>query len=709
MDRKNTRPKCSLMATSVAIFAALTLSSRAEEMPTYELDPVVVKADAGAGSLPGLPMSLLPPDTAGALVLIDGEQLRSRQLYTIEDALRSVPGVYVRSQFTGTSQARIIVRGFGLSGTPPTRGVRLLLDGIPMTLPDGHFLPQNIDYRTLSSIEVFRGPSSLYESASILGGALNFDTYTAETAPSVRLRAEAGSYDNFRWHGAASGATGEVDGTLAATHASQEGYRRQNHEDAEFFSGNTGLRIDEDSELRLFLNYSDVEGELSGPLSLNDWRADPRQVRTAMPNSVRDQPFRELETSRAALRYQRETGDNRTELATWLLYSDYQVFRPRATEGLDFISTAPGIRGYHEWSSDLAGKEHTFTVGGELFGEWRPTRRVQLNAGQKGAVVADHDMGSGMAVLTLRDTVKVSDDWTIGLTLQPQHHWRGVTENFNGAGLPKVDVDESYSFLAGRAEAVWSPIETLGFWAAVSYQEEPPILDDLIGARATAGRLVGASQNQLEEQAAWTGEVGTRGEWERLRWDWTLYRSHVSNEIIRTRPPAGPDVTLNAGGDVIHQGIEALTELALWQGKEGAPAPLSLLTTFNVNDFRFDNDPDFGDSHLPAVPLFFLQAELMARHPDGWFAGAGIETATGMYVDYANTLETPDYTVFNLRAGRQVFKGLSFFVSLENVLDEDFVNSVAPQSGLNNSVNDNTAAVFSGQGRRWQIGIEWAF
>lgn len=680
--------------------------------PIPELEPLLVES---IGKLAPLPISLASPMAPGGLVVIDGEQLRSRQLYSIEDTLRSVPGVWVRSQFSGTSQAWIIVRGFGLSGTPPTRGVRLLQDGIPMTLPDGQFLPQNIDYRTISSIEVFRGPSSLYNSVSMLGGALNFNTLSADNSPSSRFRAEAGSYDTFRWHGSKAWMTSGFDVTLAGTHASQKGFRSQNHEDAEFFSGNAGWRVSDDSEVRLFLNYSDVEGELSGPLSLTDWASNPRGVRFTTPNVVFDQPFRDLEVCRAALRYQRETSACHTELLAWLLYSDFQVFRPRATEGLDFVSTAPGVRGLHHWSNQIAGMEHAFMVGGECYGEWRPTRRVQLDAGKKGKIVADHEMRSGMAVLTLQDAVRVDEAWMLRMTLQPQHHWRVVSENFNGVGLAEVDLDEGFTFIAGRAEMVWSLSRAFGVWAALSYQEEPPILDDLVGASAAkvpgqGGRLVGAALNQLDQQSAWTGEIGARGEWGMLQWDWTFFRSRVSNEIIRTRPPAGPDVTLNAYGDVMHQGVEASTAVSLWQGKNCDSALIRLLTTFHYDDFRFDRDLDFGNRRLPAVPVFFMQAELLARHPGGWFAGLGIETAPdGMYVDYANTVKTPGYTVCNVRAGRQVLTGLSFFVSLENLFDEQFVNSVSPQSGLNNSVNHHTAAVFSGQGRRWSFGMEWVF
>ena len=78
-------------------------------------------------------------ETAGGAGVVDAEDLQKRSLNKMEDALRGQPGLAVETQFTGTSQARFVMRGSGAAGTPPTRGVRLLVDDMPMTLPDGHF------------------------------------------------------------------------------------------------------------------------------------------------------------------------------------------------------------------------------------------------------------------------------------------------------------------------------------------------------------------------------------------------------------------------------------------------------------------------------------------------------------------------------------------------------------------------------------------
>lgn len=121
-------------------------------------------------------------ETAGGAGVVDAADLQKRSLDKMEDALRGQPGLAVETQFTGTSQARFVKRGSGAAGTPPTRGVRMLVDDMPMTLPDGHFLPQNIDTRALDHIDVYRGAASITRNIGSLGGAINFATPTGRSA-----------------------------------------------------------------------------------------------------------------------------------------------------------------------------------------------------------------------------------------------------------------------------------------------------------------------------------------------------------------------------------------------------------------------------------------------------------------------------------------------------------------------------------------------
>jgi iron complex outermembrane receptor protein len=700
----------------LAMCSVAGLEAAAEPDPTvYPLQDIVVASSARREG----PIVWNMPITAGPALLLSGENMRDRQLYTVEDIFRMSPGVYVRSQFTGTSQARMIVRGFGVAGTPPTHGIRLLLDGMPMTFPDGHFLPQNIDYRTIEAVEVYRGSAYLPASAGALAGAVNYRSFTAATSPGLRLRAEAGSYANVRWHAACSSSQEASDFTVAATHASQDGYRPLNSEEADFLSGTVGRRLNDSATLRVFALYSRVDGDLAGPISMNQFDVNPASVNPpgVSPNVTRDQPFRELEVSRIGANLHIAGARSVTDINTWLLYSDYQVFRPRATEGLAFESTAPGLSVRHGWDTMAAGLQHHFDVSGELFAEWRPTKRRQLNAGEKGAVQSDHDERAGLATLALADTIAFGPNWSLALTIMPEYHWRKVDETFNNAPAP-VALDEDFFYPSGRAQLNWAHSAELGFWTAVSANFEPPILDDLVGSSASATqvngttvkRLNGARLTVLEAQEAVTGEVGGRGRLGRVSWDVTLYHARVTDEIIRTRPPEGPDATQNAAGPTIHQGIESALGLDLASRTRNAPFDLSWYTVVNVNDFRFEDDPDFGDNRLPAVPPVFVQSELLARLREGWFCAAGIEWAPeGMYVDFANTLETDGYAVAHVRAGRKVSEGISCFASLENVFDTEFVNSVAPQSGLNGTVNEQTSALFPGQDRRWQVGVEWAF
>src|SRR3546814_7473615 len=98
-------------------------------------------------------------------------------------------------------------------------------------------------------------------------------------------------------------------------------------------------------------------------------------------------------------------------------------------------------------------------------------------------------------------------------------------------------------------------------------------------------------------------EIGTRGRVGIASWDVTFYRSNLRSEMLQfALAPDVPSSTFNAGR-TRHQGIEAGLDLAL--------APWARLRqVYQLNDFRFRDDAQYGDNRLPVVPKQQYRAEL---------------------------------------------------------------------------------------------------
>ena len=108
-------------------------------------------------------------------VLNRDDLVRGQATLGIDEALNNLPGVVVANRYNFSLDQRISIRGFGSRSNFGVRGLKILLDGIPQTLPDGQSQLTNMDFADIERAEVLRGSSSsLYGNAS--GGVIAFQT-----------------------------------------------------------------------------------------------------------------------------------------------------------------------------------------------------------------------------------------------------------------------------------------------------------------------------------------------------------------------------------------------------------------------------------------------------------------------------------------------------------------------------------------------------
>src|SRR3546814_11882140 len=106
-----------------------------------------------------------------------------------------------------------------------------------------------------------------------------------------------------------------------------------------------------------------------------------------------------------------------------------------------------------------------------------------------------------------------------------------------------------------------------------------------------------------------------------IGWDISLYRSEIRNELqCLTLFPWAPCTTTNADRTV-HQGIEVGLDATIPLSALGDS--LALTAAYTYSDFFFDDDAIYGDNRIPGVPKHYLRAELLYKHPGGFYAEIG--------------------------------------------------------------------------------------
>lgn len=263
------------MGLSVFVHATESLSSQSSEeiIETVTVIGEQTKAELEIGQ------ALTP----GGVTLVDGADLFQRNVTSMADMLRYVPGLWVASGSTGDT-SYYSSRGSNLDATDyDGNGIKLLQDGLPVTGADGNNHNRDVDPLSAKFAVVARGANALTYGASTLGGAINFITPTAHDRAPLELYLTGGSDDQLQGRLSAGTVVGKFDGLVTIEARSWDGYREHQKQDREGLYTNAGWKFNDNLSTRLYLTYIDNEQEQPGGLTRDQWKDDPDQ---AKPDNV---------------------------------------------------------------------------------------------------------------------------------------------------------------------------------------------------------------------------------------------------------------------------------------------------------------------------------------------------------------------------------------------------------------------------------------
>ena len=200
----------SLFAASLAPLAA------AQQSPAIPVDVVVVS---------GTRMEHASFDLPAAIDVVDAARIGAAQMrVNASEALSAVPGLVVQNRQNYAQDLQISSRGFGARSAFGVRGVRLVADGIPATMPDGQGQAATFNLDMAERIEVLRGPfSAIYGNHS--GGTVQLFTRDAKGRPSVETSLMAGSYGSRKLDVNAQGESDGIGYVIDASRFETDGYR----------------------------------------------------------------------------------------------------------------------------------------------------------------------------------------------------------------------------------------------------------------------------------------------------------------------------------------------------------------------------------------------------------------------------------------------------------------------------------------------------
>jgi iron complex outermembrane receptor protein len=667
-----------LPAALVSLDAA---AQRAPDGKLVVLEEVVVTATRVEEDSFDLPVSI---DRVGRGVIQE-----DKPQVNLSESLNRVPGVVVQNRQNYAQDLQISSRGFGSRSTFGVRGLRLIADGIPATMPDGQGQAATFSLGSAERIEVMRGPfSSLYGNAA--GGVIQIFTADGPREPMLSGSLYAGSYDTFKLGMQSGGTSGRLNYIGDASRFETDGYRDHSGARRDHFNGKVKYDAGDRGVFTLVANALD-QPETQDPLGLTaaQLAQNPRQ---AGANALAFNTRKSIAQTQLGLTYDLAvTGNDRLEARTYL--GDRQVTQflaiPLLTQNLDTHSG--GVvdldRGYGgvglRWTrvTELASAPVTTSIGLDY---------DRMGERRKGFI-----NNNGTAEMLKRDeanTVSNAD-------LYAQAEWRFAPRwNFlAGVRHSRVRFDSKDYYIAlnnpddsGAVSFVrTTPVTGITFklrpdvnlYGNVGKGFETPTFAEL------AYRSDGTTGLNFSLRPALSlhREIGVKSKLgDSMRLNLALFRIDVTDEIVVNTNSGGRSTFKNAS-KTKREGLELAWDGRFMNGVEAALAYTLLDARFTEPFTTVIGTPSTpvtvnAGSRLPGVPSQSLYGEIVWRDPRmGFHAGVDARHSSKIYVNDPNTEAAGAYTVWGLRAGfeqRGKRWRLSEFVRVDNVADRQYVGSV---------------------------------
>ncbi len=599
--------------------------------------------------------------TPGGVAVVSAEDYKNNSVAnTIKDVLGFVPGVFAQPKWG--DDTRLSIRGSGLSRNFHLRGVQLYMDGIPINTADGYGDFQEIDPTAYKYVEVFKGGNALRFGANSLGGAINFVTPTGRDAGINSAGIDMGAFGYRRFQASVGGASGPWDGFFTAANQQSEGFRDHSDGHSTRISGNIGYQFSPDFETRFYLNANDVRQRIPGTVSRTSALTSPQ---TAAPGNLALDQQRNINTVRIANKTTLRLDNTTFEFGAFGV--DRHLMHP-IFQWLDYRYKDYG--GFARATDDrtIGGFRNRLVAGVNVINGTIDNQQFANIGGQKGALLSSSlDKSKNTSIYVEDSFYFLPNVAAIGGT-QFLYATRDREARFGATASGSTE----FNLWSPKGGLLWDIDPTWQAFANVSRSAEVPSFGESSSAPAIPFWLI-------QPQTATTYEIGTRGKRPDLTWELTGYRANIRNELQCMFGAPGQCNVVNADRTV-HQGIEAGLGVAVLKGMfDNGPRPdkLWLNVAYTYNDFRFDNDPIFGNNQLPGAPRHMLRAELLYKNANGFYIGPNVEwVPQAYYVDNANTLTTDAYAIFGLKAG--VDDGqYSMYIEARNIANTAYIASTS--------------------------------
>lgn len=639
-------------------------------------------------------------ETPMAMSVVGGDSLKQGQpRLKLDETLNQLPGIFVQNRDNFAQGERIAIRGFGARAPFGVRGITVIVDGIPYTLPDGQAQLDAIDLDNAERIEVIRGASSvLYGNAA--GGVVRVTTADGQQQQNqTRIRATGGSDSLGKLSVSNSHSKGLWSHNTSVSALNYEGYR--DHSKVEKYLLNSKVRreLGDDKSLTAIINLlENPRSQDPGGLTKAEVEADRKQAGKFTEEYDTGQS---VDQQVVGLQYQdRSAGPGEVNVRTFYMRRNFEQQLPYPGDSrIDYDRDYYGASADYRQSLKLGSLPFSYIAGLETRRQEDDRIRREMSfTGDLEDLTADEMQTATNVSAFVQTDLSLTD--RLGLS---------VGGRFDRINLKVDDRFFDDGDQSGkRTFNEWSGSAGLSYryqphhqaYANISTAFETPTFSEFANPDGSGG-----FNPETDPQKAINYELGVRGALRTgIDYDIALFWVDVRDELIPYELSGNQDRTFyRNAGNTTRKGIEAS---AVWLLAPAWQVDTALtLARYTFDDYTADGNR-FDGNRIPGLPQQTWSTKLMWQGLGGPFATLETRYIGDMVADDANIVETGHYWLVNARGGNTFYTGrntqLKAFAGIHNLADKNHI--------ANLRINASGSRYYEpAAGRSYYAGLELIF
>ncbi|MFJ0303937.1 TonB-dependent receptor [Acinetobacter baumannii] len=650
--------------------------------------------------------------TPASVFRIEAPQVDSSSQVNLTEVVKGIPSLQIRNRENYAQDLQLSMRGFGARSTFGVRGIRLYVDGIPATMPDGQGQTSNIDLSSLDHVEVLTGPfSSLYGNSS--GGTILTSTKEGQGKDSIELSYSGGSHDKSRaglvLQGGAKGAN-EPSYIISSSYFDTDGYRE--HSGAEKVLNNAKLswNLDDGSKINWVTNYVKIHADDPQGLTHDQWNANPKQQ---VPFLKQFNVRKDIEQTQTGVTWSKPIND-KNELYAMAYLGNRQVTQyqsiPKSTQDAS-INHAGGVidfeRNYYGADFRWTGKEllpnTTLSVGVALDAMDEDRKGFenfnlvngQPSYGVKGNLRRDEDNTLWNIDPYLQASWQFLPTWRLDTGVRYSNVHYKSKDNYlsNGDDSGKTDYDKVLPSVA----LSWQILPELMAYVSYAKGFETPTFTEM------AYRPDGQSGFNFDLTASTSDTYETGLKSQNQLGDFTLavFQTKTKDDIVSAGNSNGRSTFRNAD-KTLREGVEFAWNKKLWRDLIATASYSYLDATFDADIPALGNIAQISSGNaIPGIAKNQAYASLAWQPSHGLYGGVDVQYMDKVYVNDTNSDAAPSYSVTSANVGYAWVMDdwkVNSFARVDNLFDKKYAGSVI--------VNDGNSRYFEpADGRNWSAGL----